>query len=78
MQELIVIIDGEAVKINAIRVFRWRNPKTNRHGVAFMEAGTEKWVRMFCRNEEEADTLTEKICEGKVTDLTVYPAEWNL
>lgn len=77
MQEVIVMIDGETVKINALRVFHWRNPKTNRHGVAFMEAETEKWVQLFCQDKEEADTLDQEIREGKLADLTAYPAEWN-
>ena len=48
MQGVIVMINGETIKTNPLRVFHWRNPKTNRHGVAFMEANTEKWVRLFC------------------------------
>ena len=78
MQEVIVMINGKTIKINAIRVFHWRNPKTNRHGVSFMEANTEKWVRLFCQNGEEAETLTQRINEGKIADLTIYQAEWNL
>lgn len=78
MQEVIVMINGETIKINALRVFHWRNPKTNRHGVAFMEANTEKWVRLFCQDGEEAETLTQRISEGKIANLTTYQAEWNL
>lgn len=78
MQEVIVMLNEEPVKINALRVFHWRNPKTNRHGVSLMEADTEKWVRLFCQDEEEAETLTQKINEGKIADLTTYLAEWNM
>ena len=77
MQGVIVMINGETIKTNPLRVFHWINPKTNRHGVAFMEANTEKWVRLFCQDGEEAETLTQRISAGNIVDLTSYQAEWN-
>lgn len=78
IQEVIVMINGETLKINALRVFHSRNPKTNRYNVNFMEAGSKKCVRLFCQDGDEAETLAHQICEGKITDLTGYPAKWNL
>ena len=77
MQEVIVMINGETIKINPLRVFHWRNPKTNCHGVSFMEANTEKWVRLSCQDGEEAETLIQRINAGEIADLTSYQAEWN-
>ena len=75
MREVSVMINGEIVKINMVRVFNARNPWTDRHSVNFILSGSKKGVRLFCQDSEEAKTLVKKIREGKITDLTDYPAE---
>lgn len=42
-----------------------------------MDANSNKGIRLYCKTEEEAKRLTQKIREGKMTDLTAYPAKWN-
>lgn len=44
------------------------------HFVSFMDVDTEKWVRLICQDQEEAEKLTQKILEGNIADLTTYPA----
>jgi len=77
-QKVTVMLEGEKVEINAVRVFYARNPMTHQYHVNFMEVGSEKWVRLYCKDEEEARWLKEKICEGEITDLTGYSAEWSV
>ena len=77
IQEVSVMIDGEVIKINVERVFHSRNPATGRFNVNFKEAGSSRSVRLYCHDQEEAATLSRTIQEGKTTDLTAYPAEWN-
>ena len=73
-----VMIDGRKEEISASRVFYGKNPRTQQCNINIMEAGSEKWLRLTpCKDEEEARSLTEKVRGGEVTDLTVYPAEWN-
>lgn len=73
-----VMIDGRKEEISASRVFYGKNPRTQQCNINIMEAGSEKWLRLtHCKDEEEARSLTEKVRGGEVTDLTVYPAEWN-
>lgn len=75
MREVSVMINGKIVKINMVRVFYARNPKTDRYSVNFILSGNQNGVRLFCQDSEEAKTLVKKIREGKITDLTDYPAE---
>lgn len=80
MQEVILMINGQKVKINVSRVFCGRNPNTKRYSVNIMDDDSGKQVRLFCeeqQNQEEADALAQKIREGKIIDLTGYLAEWN-
>ena len=78
MQEVIVLIHGERMRLQAVRAFHWKTPKTDRYGVGFMAADREKWVRLSCPDgQEAAKTLAQKIRDGTITDLTAYPAEWN-
>lgn len=79
MQEVILIINGQTVKVKVSRVFCGRNPMTEQCSVNIMEDDSGKQVRLFCedrKNYEEANTLVQKIHEGKITDLTDYLAEW--
>lgn len=78
MWKVSITINGEQVEINAVRVFPSRNPATNRHNVNFILSGSKKGVRLFCQDREDAATLAKKVREGEITDLTDYPAEWNL
>lgn len=78
MRKVIVMINGENLEINAIRVFYGKNPVTNRCSVNFLDADSGKWIRLFWLEQEEANMLVQKIREGKITDLTDYQAEWNL
>lgn len=80
MGELIVKIEGSIEKIKATSIFNSRNPKTKRHNVNLYdtEEKWQKWVQLFCENEEEARTLAEDIREGKISDLTGYLAERRL
>lgn len=78
IHRITVMIDGKKEEISASRVFYGKNPQTQQCNINIMEAGSEKWLRLTpCKDEEEARSLTEKVCGGEVTDLTVYPAEWN-
>lgn len=80
MHEVIVMINGETIKINVSRVFRGRNPRLKWYSVNIMDDVSGKQVRLFCEdqyNQEEADALVQKIQEGKIADLTGYLAEWN-
>lgn len=75
MQEVILIINGQTVKVKVSRVFCGRNPMTEQCSVNIMDDDSGKQVRLFCedrKNYEEANTLVQKIHEGKITDLTDY------
>ena len=77
MKEVDVKLDGQVVQLKIRRAFHSRNPLTSRYYVNLMEAGHERGIRLCCRGREDAEMLTKKIREGKITDLTGYPAEWN-
>lgn len=53
MQEVIVMINGETIKINALRVFHWRNPKINRHGVALWKRILKSGYGCFAKMEKK-------------------------
>lgn len=80
MQEVVLMINRQNVKINVSRVFLGRNPVTGRYSVNIMDDDSGKQVRLFCedkQNREETTALVQKIHECKITDLTDYLAEWN-
>lgn len=77
VRKVTVAIDGVNLEINAIRVFYGRNPNTNQCGVNFLDVDSEKWVRLFWLDQEEAALLVQEIREGKITDLTGYQAKWH-
>lgn len=77
MYELTVKVNEKIVKVNVIRVFRSQNPFTNQYNVNLMLEKSRKGVWLFFENQEEADTLVQKIRDGEITDLTEYKAMWG-
>lgn len=80
MQEVILMINEQEIKINVSRVFCGKNPRTKRYCVCIMDDDDGKQVRLFCedsQSQEETNALVQKIREGKIADLTDYLAEWN-
>lgn len=77
MPKVIVLLDGNRRTVQASLVFPSRNPATGAHNVNFRytHAGRRRYVQLFCQSREEAETLSAAIREGRVTDLTAYPAE---
>lgn len=79
IHKVIVMIGGKKEELNAVRVFYGKNPMTHLCNINLMEAGSEKWVQIeTCTDATEARQITEKINGSEITDLTSYPAEWNI
>ena len=88
MQDLIVKIDGEIVKIDAELVLYSRNPKTLEFGVNICyredsekrgnNQGRHRQIQIFCEDrhaEEAAKALAKGICDNEIKDLTGYVTE---
>lgn len=77
MPKVTVLLDGNRRTVQASLVFPSQNPATGAHNVNFRytHAGRRRYVQLFCQSREEAETLSAAIREGRVTDLTAYPAE---
>ncbi len=75
--EVRVKIDEEIMDVRVSRVFCSRNPRGVQYNVNLMLAGSNKGIRLYCKTEEDAKLLVQRIREGQITDLTDYPAKWN-
>ena len=77
MPKVTVLLDGNRRTVQASLVFPSRNPATGAHNVNFRyaHAGRRRYVQLFCQSREEAEALSTAIREGRVIDLTAYPAE---
>lgn len=75
--EVRVKIGEEILEKNVRMVFHSRNPMLHQYHVNLRDISNNRWIRLYCKNEEEAGMLAQEIREGKITDLTGYPAEWK-
>ena len=77
MPKVTVLLVVNRRTVQASLVFPSRNPATGPHTVNFRyaHAGRRRYVQLFCQSREEAEARSAAIREGRVTDLTAYPAE---
>lgn len=67
----------ETINVKVIKVFCSKNPITLQNNVNLILADSKKGIRLYCETDEDAKSLVGRIREGKVSDLTDYPAKWN-
>lgn len=64
MQKVRLNVENKIIELNVSKVFRSKNPIIIQHNVNLMDANN-KGIRLYCKTEEEAKRLTQKIREDK-------------